>query len=86
MDMRTDLTAVPHAGLGYQFLRIQVSKNHWGLGVFKRKWGPSLKSEGGDQGNMTTYAHICRCISTLPKDLNSQVRPARLKTRNASSD
>ena len=45
-----------------------TSKNHWGLGVFKRKWGPSLKSEGGDQGDMTTYAHICRCISTLPKD------------------
>ena len=24
MDMRTDLTAVPHAGLGFQFLRV-----HW---------------------------------------------------------
>ena len=24
MDMRTDLTAVPHAGLGYHFLRVQV--------------------------------------------------------------
>ena len=26
MDMRTELTAVPHAGLGYQFLRVQVRK------------------------------------------------------------
>ena len=26
MDMRTDLTAVPHAGLGYHFLRMQVGK------------------------------------------------------------
>ena len=26
MDMRTDLTAVPHAGLGYHFLRVQVRK------------------------------------------------------------
>ena len=24
MDMRTDLTAVPHAGLGYHFLRVHV--------------------------------------------------------------
>ena len=26
MDMRADWTAVPHAGLGYQFLRVQVRK------------------------------------------------------------
>ena len=26
MDMRTDLIAVPHAGLGFQFLRVQVRK------------------------------------------------------------
>ena len=26
MDMRTDWTAAPHAGLGYQFLRVQVRK------------------------------------------------------------
>ena len=26
MDMRTELPAVPHAGLGYQFLRVQVRK------------------------------------------------------------
>ena len=26
MDMRTDLTAVPHAGLGFHFLRVQVRK------------------------------------------------------------
>ena len=26
MDMRTDLTAVPHAGLGFHFLRVQVGK------------------------------------------------------------
>ena len=31
MDMRTDLIAVPHAGLGFQFLRVQVRKP-------KRKW------------------------------------------------
>ena len=24
MDMHTELTAVPHAGLGYHFLRVQV--------------------------------------------------------------
>ena len=26
MDMRTDLTAVPRAGLGFQFLRVQVRR------------------------------------------------------------
>ena len=26
MDMRTEPTAVPRAGLGYQFLRVQVTK------------------------------------------------------------
>ena len=26
MDMRTDLTAVPHAGLGFHFLRVEVRK------------------------------------------------------------
>ena len=26
MDMRTDLIAVPHAGLGFHFLRVQVGK------------------------------------------------------------
>ena len=26
MDMRTDLIAVPHAGLGFHFLRVQVRK------------------------------------------------------------
>ena len=27
MDMRTDVNAVPHAGLGFQFLRVPVG-NH----------------------------------------------------------
>ena len=26
MDMHTDLIAVPHAGLGFHFLRVQVGK------------------------------------------------------------
>ena len=26
MDMRTDVIAVPHAGLGFHFLRVQVRK------------------------------------------------------------
>ena len=28
MEMRTDLTAVPHAGLGYHFLRVQVDQTN----------------------------------------------------------
>ena len=31
MDMRTDLTAVPHAGLGFHFLRVHVrTTGSWG--------------------------------------------------------
>ena len=30
MDMRTDLIAVPHAGLGFQFLRVPV----WTIGAW----------------------------------------------------
>ena len=41
MDMRTDLIAVPHAGLGFQFLRVQVMKPKKGRG------GPS---SGGPRG------------------------------------
>ena len=40
MDMRTDLIAVPHAGLGFHFLRVQVRKP-------KRRGGPS---SGGLKG------------------------------------
>ena len=42
MDMRTDLIAVPHAGLGFQFLRIPVG-NQRNLGVFKRRGGQKEK-------------------------------------------
>ena len=42
MDMRTDLIAVPHAGLGFHFLRVSVG-NQRILGVFKRRNGPKRK-------------------------------------------
>ena len=39
MDMRTDLIAVPHAGLGFQFLRAQVRKPK------KEEWKPKKEEE-----------------------------------------
>ena len=42
MDMRTDLIAAPHAGLGFHFLRVSVG-NQRILGVFKRRNGPKRK-------------------------------------------
>ena len=42
MDMRTDVIAVPHAGLGFQFLRVSVGDQRI-LGVFKRRNGPKRK-------------------------------------------
>ena len=53
MDMRTDLTAVPHAGLGFHFPRVSVG-SHRNLGVFKRKGGPKRKIEVGEQVEVTT--------------------------------
>ena len=50
MDMHTELKAVPHASLGYQFLRVQV-KPKGGWGVVKRNGGQSLKSTTRRQGN-----------------------------------
>ena len=44
MDMRTDLTAVPHAGLGYHFLRVYTCTNPWSLEVVKKKGGQRLKT------------------------------------------
>ena len=41
MDMRTELTAVPHAGLGYQFLRVQVRKPEKEVEVHQVQRGPS---------------------------------------------
>ena len=68
MDMRTDLTAVPHVGLGYHFLRVPV-RNHRILGVFKRKGGPKRKIEVGDQVEVTA------CRACLHKGLKiRQVR------------
>ena len=65
MDMRTDLTAVPHAGLGFQFLRVQVRKP-------KRKWrsikfSEAIKSKGDPERStdrMTSSAHICSSKKT----------------------
>ena len=42
MDMRTDVNAVPHAGLGFHFLRVPVG-NQRNLGVFKRRDGQKEK-------------------------------------------
>ena len=43
MDMRTDLIAVPHAGLGFHFLRVPVG-NHRILEVLKGKVAQSARS------------------------------------------
>ena len=48
MIMRTDLTAVPHAGLGYHFLRVQVGTNgSWGLQTEKGPKAQDRKRRAG---------------------------------------
>ena len=50
----TELIAVPHASLGFHFLRVSVG-SHRILGVFKRKGGPKRKNEVGDQVEVTAF-------------------------------
>ena len=50
MDMRTDLTAVPHANLGYHFLRVQVKPNGgWGSSNGSEAQSASTKSTSSDR-------------------------------------
>ena len=50
MDMRTDLTAVPHASLGYHFLRVQVKPNGgWGSSNRSEAQSASTKSTSSDR-------------------------------------
>ena len=55
MDMRTDLTAVPHAGLGYQFPRVPVRT----IG----SWGSARGSEAKNS-RLSTAAVKLTCGST----------------------
>ena len=50
MDVRTDLTAVPHASLGYHFLRVQVKPNGgWGSSNGSEAQSASTKSTSSDR-------------------------------------
>ena len=50
MDMRTDLTAVPHASLGYHFPRVQVKPNGgWGFSNGSEAQSASTKSTSSDR-------------------------------------
>ena len=50
MDMHTDLTAVPHAGLGFHFLRTRI-RTTGASGSSKRKNGQRLKTRSVRQGD-----------------------------------
>ena len=57
MDMRTELKAVPHASLGYHFLRVQVKPNGG--------WGSSRGTEAKVSSRrrsdrVTTVVLVCR--------------------------
>ena len=61
MDMRTDLTAVPHAGLGYHVLRVQVRKPD--PEARSIKFSVAINSKGTTERStdrMTSSAHICK--------------------------
>ena len=61
MDMRTDLTAVPHASLRNPNPE-RSRKALKSLGVFKRKCGPKRKPESERQGDVVACTSA-ECIS-----------------------
>ena len=65
MDMHTELKAVPHAGLGFHFLRVPVG-NQRSLGVFKRKGGPKRKATTKRQSDVVARKSA-ELTSTLQK-------------------
>ena len=69
MDMRTGLTAVPHPGLGFHFLRVPVG-NQRTPGVFKRRSGPKRKETNDDRGSnrlTTVRAHLQNSLALYVK-------------------
>ena len=70
MDMRTDLIAVPHAGLGFHFLRVQVGKSKEEEEVHPAEV-PKLINDRADD-RVTTYVQKSqihrRCSSPLVKE------------------
>ena len=61
MDMRTDLTAVPHAGLSEKTLGNKASKGKVKLEAIARSWRPSPKF-GGQSTEFT--ASMCTASSS----------------------
>ena len=53
----TELKAVPHAGLGFHFLRVPVG-SHRILGVFKRKGGPKGKDRTTNEQADDVRSHL----------------------------
>ena len=52
-----ELKAVPHAGLGFHFLRVPVG-SHRILGVFKRKGGPKGKDRTTNEQADDVRSHL----------------------------
>ena len=51
MDMHTDLIAVPHAGLGFHFLRVQVGKSKEEEEVHPAEVSKVINGASGRQGD-----------------------------------
>ena len=64
----TELKAMPHAGLGFHFLRVPVG-NQRILGVFKRRGGPKGKETNDDRGSnkMTAARAHLQKVNQSPK-------------------
>ena len=63
MDMRTDLIAVPHAGLGFHFLRVQVGKSKEEEEVYPAE-GPKVIYDRAD--DRVTTVRGCQWSSQGP--------------------
>ena len=59
MDMHTELVAAPHAGLGFQFLRVLV-KPDGGWGSSRGTEAKGVSRRRSDRMHMTTVVLVCR--------------------------
>ena len=80
MDMHTELTAVPHAGLGYHFLRVQVrTTGSWG----SSKGSGAKSASRGRNDRVTTERASLRSVKLNSANVSAQHGIGQLENRSS---
>ena len=68
IERRTDVNAVPHAGLGYHFLRVQVKPNgNWVSSNGNEAQNASTKSTSAERQDDGVRAHLQNALALYQK-------------------